>query len=148
MNEADVNPGTVATLEELVVAVFRVRQAIGRRTGMSDVELGTLMHLTESPSSPGELAKMLQVSTAASTGIVDRLEKRGHVERRPHQTDRRRTEVHLTDSGLREMDSQIQPSVDALIELDARLSPSEREIVDRFLHEAIAAFDIVIGDDA
>ena len=148
MNESDVNPGTVATLEELVVAVFRVRQAIGRRTGMSDVELGTLMHLTGSPSSPGELAKMLQVSTAASTGIVDRLEKRGHVERRPHQTDRRRTEVHLTESGLREMDDQIQPSVDALIELDARLSPSEREIVDRFLHEAIAAFDIVIGDDA
>lgn len=147
MNESDVNPGTVATLEELVGAVFRVRHAIGRRTGLSDVELGTLMYLTESPSSPGELAKIFEVSTAASTGIVDRLEKRGHVERRPHSTDRRRTDVHLTASGRQEMDAQIQPSVDALIELDARLSPEERTIIDRFLREAIAAFAIVIDDD-
>ncbi len=143
MNESDVNPGTVATLEELVSAVFRVRRSIGRRTGLSEVELGTLERLTAAPSSPGELAKIFEVSTAAATGIVDRLEQRGHVERQPHPTDRRRTDVHLTASGRQELDEQLQPSVDALIELDARLSPQEREVIDRFLREAIAAFAIV-----
>jgi DNA-binding MarR family transcriptional regulator len=147
VNESDVNPGTVATLEQLVAAAFRVRRAIGRRTGLSEVELGTLELLTQSPSSPGELAKVFEVSTAASTGIVDRLEKRGHVERRPHETDRRRTEVHLTASGQRELDAQIQPSVDALVELDAGLSEEERAIVDRFLRDAIAAFALVADDD-
>ena len=146
MNESDVNPGTVATLQELAAATFRVRRAVGRRTGLSEVEMGTLELLTDTPSSPGELAKAFAVSTAASTGIVDRLEHRGHVVRQPHPTDRRRTDVHLTDSGRRELDAQIQPLVDALTELDERLAPDERVIVERFLRDAIAAFDRVSSD--
>ncbi len=147
MNDSDVNPGTVAILEDLVAAAFRVRRAVGRRTTLSEVELGALELLTSRPSSPGELAKAFEVSTAASTGIVDRLEQRGHVERRPHPTDRRRTDVHLTDSGRRELDHQIQPLIDALTVVDERLTPDDRVVVERFLREAIEAFDGVSGAD-
>jgi DNA-binding MarR family transcriptional regulator len=147
VNKVTVNPGTVATLQDLAAATFRVRRAISRRAGLSEVEMGTLEQLVEAPSSPSELARYFNVSTAASTGIVDRLEQRGHVERQSHPTDRRRTEVHLTDSGRAELDAQIQPLVDALTTLDAELSDADRVVVERFLREAIKAFDRLSGPE-
>lgn len=145
--EHHVNPGTVGLLEELVAAAFRIRRSIGRRTGLSELELGTLQMLIEAPSSPSDVARAFDVSTAASTGIIDRLERRGHVERRSHATDRRRTEVHLTASGLREMDDQIHPLADALTVIDERLDARDRVVVEAFLGEVVAAFDRVSGED-
>ena len=51
------------------------------------------------PLSMGRLADELDVSVASVTGIVDRLEERGLIERRPQPSDRRVTEVHVTAAG-------------------------------------------------
>ncbi|MFO7785449.1 MAG: MarR family transcriptional regulator [Desulfatiglandales bacterium] len=47
-----------------------------------------------------ELAEKMGVTTGTLTVLVDRLEKAGLVERRPHETDRRSIRVLLTDRGL------------------------------------------------
>ncbi len=47
-----------------------------------------------------ELAEKMGVTTGTLTVLVDRLEKAGLVERRPHETDRRSIRVLLTDKGL------------------------------------------------
>ncbi len=47
-----------------------------------------------------ELAEKMGVTTGTLTVLVDRLEKAGLVERRPHETDRRSIRVLLTESGL------------------------------------------------
>ena len=52
-------------------------------------------------SEPARLADRLHVSRQTMTGLLDRLEERGHVARRAHPTDRRRKVVRLTDEGLR-----------------------------------------------
>jgi len=44
-------------------------------------------------------AEVMDVSDASATGIVDRMEKRGLVERRHGTGDRRVVLVHLTDAG-------------------------------------------------
>lgn len=54
----------------------------------------------EGPRSMGRLAEALDVSVASATGIVDRMEQRGLVERHPHPGDRRVLEVHPTTRGL------------------------------------------------
>lgn len=118
-----------------------------RRSGLGETELVALEHLVESPSGPGELARLLEVSTAASTGVVDRLERRGHVERRPHAEDRRRTEVHVTTAGREEIVGHLMPMLVALRELDEGLSEQEREVVLRFLDGARDAFGRVGRDD-
>lgn len=46
------------------------------------------------------LGKKLQITSATMTGILDRLEKMGLVERRPHPDDRRAILVCLTDQGI------------------------------------------------
>lgn len=46
----------------------------------------------------GELGTVLELSSAAVTGLVDRLERAGHVERFGDPTDRRRVRVRMTES--------------------------------------------------
>lgn len=145
MSDYEVNPASMNALQDLVVAAVEVRREICRRTGLSEVELSALEHVVVAPSSPGDLARLLEVSSAASTGIVDRLERRGHVIRRPHQTDRRRTQVQVTDAGRAEMVEHLRPMLAALTELDAELDESERETVVAYLERAVAALRLARG---
>lgn len=48
---------------------------------------------------PKQAGEYLELSTGAMTSLVDRLEKRAHIERRPNPEDRRSVLVHLTPSG-------------------------------------------------
>jgi DNA-binding MarR family transcriptional regulator len=93
---------------------------------------------------PVEVGRRLGVTSAASTGIVDRLESRGHVHRAPHPDDRRRTEVSITDSGRSEVLGYLMPMFRSLAQLDAELSEDERAVVDRYLAKAVAAFQAVL----
>lgn len=54
---------------------------------------------SDGPVSMRQLAESLDVSDAGATGVVDRMEKRGLVERRRDAVDRRVVFVHLTDAG-------------------------------------------------
>jgi DNA-binding MarR family transcriptional regulator len=49
------------------------------------------------PMTPGALATATGLSTGAVTALVDRLERSGFVRRHPHETDRRRVVVELTE---------------------------------------------------
>ncbi|KUL21485.1 MarR family transcriptional regulator [Actinoplanes awajinensis] len=135
----------MTAVRALVTEAVALRRTLSRRSGLTETELDALDHLVESPSTPSELARLLDVSTAASTGVVDRLERRGHVERRKHPTDRRRLEIHVTDHGRAELLRYLTPMLHALTELDQRMSPDERATVIRFLTGAQAAFRAVDG---
>ena len=104
----------------------------------------TLEHLAREQIGPAEVARRLEVSTAAATGIVDRLVSRGHVERRPHAADRRRTELVLTESGRGEVVGHLLPMFIALDQLDRGFTGEERAVVERYLRGAIAAFERVL----
>jgi DNA-binding MarR family transcriptional regulator len=54
---------------------------------------------TDGPQPMRALAEALDVSQASATGIVDRMEQRGLVERRRAEDDRRIVRVYLTDEG-------------------------------------------------
>lgn len=100
-----------------------------------------LEHLSREPAGPAELARLLEVSTAASTGVVDRLAAKGHVTRNPHPADRRRTVVELTDDGRAEVLSHLAPMLGHLAALDSDLDEHDRAVVHRFLRGVVAAFD-------
>jgi DNA-binding MarR family transcriptional regulator len=68
---------------------------------LSIVQLHVLTVLeTAGPLPMGKLADALDVSVASATGIVDRMEQRGLVERRHDGSDRRVVLVHPTEAGL------------------------------------------------
>lgn len=131
-------------LEELVGLAAQVPHEVARKAGLSVSELHSLRHLMASPMGPVELAKALGVTSAASSGVVDRLVARGHAERHPHAEDRRRTEVVVTESGRREVFALLAPMFAKLAEIDAPLDDDERVVVERYLRGAIAALRSVI----
>jgi DNA-binding MarR family transcriptional regulator len=113
--------------------------AISRRMGLGESELHSLRHLLAGPLGPNDLARTLGVTSAASSGIVDRLESRGHVSRHPHPTDKRRTVVAISDSGRAEVMAELRPMFEGLVTADARLSDEDRQVVDAYLRDIIAA---------
>lgn len=132
--------GSLEALREAVAAARRVRHVIARRAGLTETDLVAMQHLLETPVGPGDLARLLDVTTAAATGLVDRLERRGHVERRPHDRDRRRTTVQVTPAGREEMLGHLLPMFLALDRLDRSFTAEERAVVERYLCGAAAAF--------
>ncbi|MGY1961483.1 MarR family winged helix-turn-helix transcriptional regulator [Nocardia gipuzkoensis] len=65
--------------------------------GLEPAHFGILTHLLAADGrSQQELADLLNVHRNAMVGLVDELEERGLVQRRPHPADRRAHAVHLT----------------------------------------------------
>ncbi len=91
------------TLELLPVlrrwATARVHWA-GADAGLSLRQYAALSGIRHGASSPGELARLWQVTPAVITGVIDRLERRELVCREPDPDDRRRLRLALTDTGL------------------------------------------------
>ncbi|QNN54928.1 MarR family transcriptional regulator [Nocardioides mesophilus] len=135
---------TLTALRTLVEVAGRVRPVVAERAGLSQSELVTLEHLVARPMGPAEVARLLGVTSAASTGIVDRLTGRGHVERHPHAGDRRRTDLVITPSGREEILGHLIPMFRALGEMDSQLDDAEREVVLRYLERATEAFRSVL----
>src|ERR1700677_3786176 len=77
---------------------------------------------------PGHvIAERLLVSSASMTSLVDTLERRGLVERRPHPTDRRKVLIHLTPDAQRVVDQQL-PAIHAVItQAISTLAEADRE---------------------
>lgn len=135
---------TLDALQNLIDVASATPAAVARRAGLSTSELHALRHLSIAPLGPADLARRLGVTSAASSGIVDRLVEHGHAERTPSPTDGRRTEVHLTEAGRVEMIRHLSPMFAALAGVDASLNPQERAVVDRFLADATAAIRLLL----
>jgi DNA-binding MarR family transcriptional regulator len=87
------------------------------------------------------LAETLDVSQASATGIVDRMEQRGLVERRREDGDRRVVHVALTDEGRRLITGMAAERRDHLSQLLDTLTDAELEgflLGARALHRARA----------
>jgi MarR family transcriptional regulator, organic hydroperoxide resistance regulator len=91
-------------LEELNQISFRDFQGALKRWHqgtLSLIHLNVLMMLRfNGPQTMSRLAETLDVSVASATGIIDRMEHKGVIERRRNDEDRRVVEVHVTDEGL------------------------------------------------
>ena len=84
--------------------------------------LGQQKHLTMS-----EIAAKMGHTTAAATGLVDRLEKLGYVKRMHASDDRRKIEVQITPSGLCLVAQIREDMVTNLGKMMQLLSPSEQQ---------------------
>ncbi|MDO9395285.1 MAG: MarR family winged helix-turn-helix transcriptional regulator [Herbiconiux sp.] len=120
-------------------------RAFERRLGtvltVNPTDLQAMEHLISSgPLTPSELATRLGVTTAASTLVVDRLVALGHVERHPHQHDRRKIVVVPARSSVDRAVDELMPVMFGVASLAASLSPSDREVVERFLASVASVY--------
>jgi DNA-binding MarR family transcriptional regulator len=106
--------------------------------GFAPYHAGILRMLARSPGvSQQELAETLGMHASHMVGIVDELEGRGLLERKPSETDRRVYALHLTGKGLESLGSIGEAAREHGRSLLAALSESQREQLADLL-EAIA----------
>jgi DNA-binding MarR family transcriptional regulator len=120
----------------------QANQALQRRitaaSGLGPTDVNAVLFLLTADVAgttvtPKDLATQLHMSTAAASGLVDRLERAEYVPREPHATDRRGITVVLTEEGRRRAQATIGRVYQRLLDLAESLSPEEAAAVLRFL---------------
>jgi DNA-binding MarR family transcriptional regulator len=130
----DIDPAPMAFFARLTRAHLAASRAIDvtlGRHGLKRGEFDLLASLRRSSApfqlSPGDLAKAMVLSPAATTHRLQRLEERGLVVRRPDPADGRFGVVELTDAGRELVDAAVTDHVATLDGLLAELPTAERD---------------------
>lgn len=94
---------TEKTIELFLAVMARMHQHVVERSAEFDLSApqARALHHLNAPRTMGELADMLCCDASNVTGIVDRLEARGVVERQVVPGDRRVKRIVLTEDGRR-----------------------------------------------
>ncbi len=88
--------------------------------------LGFLAQQQPAPSM-SEVAARMRHTTAAATGLVDRLEKLGYARRQTAMDDRRKVFVHITPKGVELVGRIRSDMADALLQLMKHLTSEEQQ---------------------
>jgi len=92
----------VASMQRLTTESQKVAQAFATQQGLGHIDLEALLHVMQAerggdPVTAGRLGELLGVTSGAATGVIDRLERVGHVQRSRDDADRRRVLVRYSD---------------------------------------------------
>lgn len=108
------DPSLVAAIEATVHGVLEKLGAELRDLGLTHGEINALAALeTDSGRTVADLQKATGQRASTLTGVLDRLERRGLVERRLNPRDRRSFTVDLTHAGARAAE-RVKAAFDAL----------------------------------
>ena len=102
---------------------------------VTDVKCLDIMTLKGS-ASPSELAEYTGLSTGATTAMLDRLEKAGLIQRRPHPTDRRGIIVVLSKEATRKLPAIFASLAEAMEALVSAYTEKELRVLADFFSKA------------
>ncbi|WP_207457690.1 MarR family winged helix-turn-helix transcriptional regulator [Herbiconiux sp. SYSU D00978] len=134
----------IRELQLLSTVSQRVAQVFAGRHGLSSTDLEALLHVMQAdaegaPLTSGRLGEKLGVTSGAATGLIDRLERVGHVARRRDERDRRRVLVHYGEAAERVAREYFGPLKATSDEVMAEFDDRELEVVARFLAAMVPA---------
>jgi DNA-binding MarR family transcriptional regulator len=143
MNESHHNELLSGLLLQVIQLVKQRLHGIAENQDLSVMQLSAFLVLEPAQMVPmSKLSHQLACDASSITGIVDRLETKGFVERRDNPADRRQKMVALTESGAA-IRLEIRDAVVALE--DARLKPilssEEQNELKRLLKKILAGSD-------
>lgn len=134
--------GVVQRLQMLTTATLHFSDRAAASRGLHRSDLQALQALVTARTSgagaltPGELAQVLVLSPSATTTLVDRLERAGHVERHHDQDDRRRISLTMTEHAGTEARAMFGPMAAAMVDLLDDFDDAEVATISRFLAAA------------
>ena len=136
----DLDTSVMAVCGDLWRAADRVREGVSANLAADDLDLAghdVLLTLRRQGRgralSPSELAEDMMISTSAMTNRLDRLQKRGLIERQPDPADRRALRIVLTEAGFALVDRIVVSHVATEERLVSALSAEERAELRRLL---------------
>ncbi len=116
-----------------VIEVFLERMAV---YGLKPVDFSVLSLITHNPGiTSRQLCGALNILPPNLVGMINALEKREIVERRPHPKDGRAMGLHLTASGRKLMLDAEKTAAGLEADVASRLSAAERKTLMRLLQK-------------
>ena len=137
----------MAAMSQLRTAEERLSAASNRYMKLNATDMRALRFVMVSENlgqlaTPGAIAAHLNISTASTTKLLDRLERAGHIEREPHPSDRRALVIKTTAETRSTAMQTVGRQHAKKFEAAARLAPDEREVVARFLTDLAAEMSL------
>jgi DNA-binding MarR family transcriptional regulator len=144
-------PGAeLGAVEGLAQLSFLVQNALARHAAdhsLSLVQTRLLGILRDREPTMNELARLLELDKSSVTGLIDRAERRGLVERIPSLADRRAVLVRLTEEGrslVSEVSTLFESDVSRMLEC---LPVPDRDALSRLVSRALVAYAADQGVD-
>jgi DNA-binding MarR family transcriptional regulator len=103
--------------------------AVGRHLQLGPADLRCLDWLVDGPKTAGQLSSATGLRPAATTALIDRLEKKGWVERVRSEADRRQVLVQMTTEGQERTWAVYRPLVEEGAAQLARFTVAELELM-------------------
>lgn len=134
MHEASVLVRQVLLLNEQMEFIMQ------RELDVNDTDFQAMQHLIQKRSmSPGELAHLLHLTPAAATTVIDRLVKKGHVDRAPHPTDRRRSVISPSPDSVRSAMGKLMPMILDVDAMARSYSDVDQRVIVDFLSGVVGS---------
>jgi DNA-binding MarR family transcriptional regulator len=134
---ADGHLGVVAALVRSTFLVNAVYTESAREYGITQQQGQLLCVLMAQPYGMGELGAVLGLAKSSLTGLVDRTERTGLVQRRPDAQDSRAVTVSLTRPGAKVADEFYTETCRRVEELTAGLAAAERDALATLLGRVV-----------
>jgi DNA-binding MarR family transcriptional regulator len=132
----------VWSVRRLVRTVYLDSQKISKRYGLTGPQSAILRSLCHNgPMSSADLSRTLFVTPSNITGIIDRLEKKRHVERIKKQGDRRVALITLTESGKELSKTLPDPIMKKFIAELADLEPEDVQLLATAMNQILNLID-------
>lgn len=131
-----------ARVQQVSVRQQRFERHLAGQLGVDAAGLIAMDHLISTgPTTPTELARRLEISTAAMTLVLNRLEAQEHVRRERHPSDGRKLVVTAAQASADLAHRHVLPVIEGVEALIESLDGQERATVQRFLDGLIAVYD-------
>lgn len=128
-------PDLVARVDELRRAEAQLARRLAALRAPNDTDREAMRYITDAPAdapaTPGGLAAHLNVSTAAVTSVLRRLQERGQVIVAPHPADAR---SKVLRPSLRDLHSPADELTQRIAGLADEFTPEQTAAISRFLH--------------
>ena len=116
---------------------------LNKKFQVSAPQLSCLLALSEQgPLPPSQIAKYIMVNSSTITGIIDRLEQKGFVERSRTSHDRRVITISLTEKGRILVQSAPPPLQKKIVEGLKKLPPREVDEIVQVLMKLATMMDV------
>lgn len=128
-------------LREMITANEAFVHHMGRELSVNATDLNAMTHLISSgPLGPTELARRLQLSTAAVTTVVDRLESVGHVSRAQHPTDRRSVVIVPSPASVGQAMGVLMPMISGIDSVIDTFPAEQRDVIIDYLERVVTVY--------
>lgn len=139
-------PSQAQAIERLTTILRRMgaasalhSQAAAKRAGLASVDLECLdMILLAGPVTAGQIMDHTKLTSGAVTGLIDRLARKGYVERAADPQDRRKVLVRIVPEAIRPLMDLFAPMAERSAALMRQYSAEELELIADFVEKGTA----------